>query len=316
MQLLADRGPLQVSATAFIKSIVIEATPVITTISAGTTIIRPDEVIKQPAITTTPEEFQKPDDFIIDKQCPIGTSLVDGKCTSQTLQEQPITIQFAVILLLLLLAIGLLLAVSVRRRLRKEIVSSQLLFETKDELIRPPPIPEALPPSIKLPELVEEKSELIELLQTLQTQEAIQKKLHLLDSKLLEHVKEEAQIRENLTILLQLVEIRVHLVEPLSPQQLKALPAPRRTYKKKRKVLSEEHKIKIAAARRGKIQTEETKQKIAESRTGRKMSESTKQRISKSKKTRKNEADGKKAELDESIRRYNIISDEEYSDET
>ena len=149
----------------------------------------------------------------------------------------------------------------------------------------------------------------------MQTQEAIQKKLHLLDSKLLEHVKEEAQIRENLTILLQLVEIRVHLVEPLSPQQLKALPAPRRTYKKKRKVLSDEHKIKIAAARRGKIQTEETKQKIAESRTGRKMSESTKQRISKSKKTRKNEAMKKKVELDESIRRYNVISDEEYSDE-
>ena len=46
VQLLADRGPLQVSATAFIKSIVIEAAPVITTISAGTTIIRPDEDVK------------------------------------------------------------------------------------------------------------------------------------------------------------------------------------------------------------------------------------------------------------------------------
>ena len=80
--------------------------------------------------------------------------------------------------------------------------------------------------------------------------------------------------------------------------------------------MSDEHKAKIAAARRGKIQTEETKQKIAESRTGRKMSESTKQRISKSKKTKKNEAGEKKVELDESIRRYNIISDEEYSDET
>ena len=55
--------------------------------------------------------------------------------------------------------------------------------------------------------------------------------------------------------------------------------------------------------------------KIAESRTGRKMSESTKQRISKSKKTRKNEAMKKKVELDESISRYNVISDEEYSDE-
>ena len=46
------------------------------------------------------------------------------------------------------------------------------------------------------------------------------------------------------------------------------------------------------------------------------MSESTKQRISKSKKTRKNKTDMKKLELDESIKRYNVISDEEYSDET
>ena len=171
----------------------------------------------------------------------------------------------------------------------------------------------ATPPSIKIPELVEEESALIKLLQTLQTQEIIQKKLHLLESQLLEHIEEDIKIRERLITLLQLVEIRVHLVEPLSPQQLKALPAPKRTYKKKRKVLSEEHKIKIAAARRGKTQTEETKQKIAESKTGRKMSESTKQRISKSK---KNKAGDKKTELDESIRRYNIISDEEYSDET
>ena len=59
-----------------------------------------------------------------------------------------------------------------------------------------------------------------------------------------------------------------------------------------------------------------TKQKIAESRTGRKMSESTKQRISKSKKIRKGKNAEKKAELDELVRRYNIVSDEEYSDET
>ena len=80
--------------------------------------------------------------------------------------------------------------------------------------------------------------------------------------------------------------------------------------------MSDEHKAKIAAARMGKKQSEETKQKIAESRTGRKMSESTKQRISKSKKTRKDKKDGEKVELDELIKRYNIISDEEYSDET
>ena len=349
VQLLADRGPLQVSAIAFVKSIVIEAIPVITTISAGTETIRPNEYMEPPVIITAPEEFQKPDDFITDKQCPLGMSLVDGKCAPQTLQEQPLTMQFAVILLLVLLAVGLLLAIGLRKRIRKEIVSSQLLFESEDELIRSPSIPETLPPSVRLPELVEEKSELAKLLQTLHTQEAIQKELHLLETQLLEHVKEEAQIRERLTTLLQLVEIRIHLVEPLSLQQLKALPAPRRTYKKKRKVLSQEHKIKIAAARRGKTQTEETKQKIAgtrrgrkmseehkakiaaarrgktqteetkqkiaESRRGRMMSESTKQRISKSKKTRKNRVNKKNAERDELIKRYNIVSEKEYSDE-
>ena len=144
----------------------------------------------------------------------------------------------------------------------------------------------------------------------------------MLDSQLLEHVKDEVEIREKLTILIKLVEIRVNLVEPLSLQQLKALPQPKRTYKKKRKVLtvehkakiaaarrgkkqteitkqkiviaktgrkmSDEHKAKIAAARRGKKQTQETKQKIADSRIGKKMLESTKKKISKSRKTGKN----------------------------
>ena len=45
------------------------------------------------------------------------------------------------------------------------------------------------------------------------------------------------------------------------------------------------------------------------------MSHTTKQRISKSKKARKNIANEKSVELDELIRRYNIVSDEEYSDE-
>ena len=62
-------------------------------------------------------------------------------------------------------------------------------------------------------------------------------------------------------------------------------------------------------------QTQETKQKIAESRTGKKMSESTKQKISKTKIVRKSRIDVKRDELDELVRRYNIISDEEYSDE-
>ena len=315
VQLLTDSGPLQVSAAAFVGPIVIEATPVITTISAGTETILPEGELTPPLITTTPDDFQKPDKFITDKQCPLGTSLVNGKCTPQTLQEQPLPVQLFVILFLVLLTAGLLLA-GLRISKRKAIVSSQLLLETEDELIRKPSTPDVLPPSIRLPELVEEESDLIKLLQTLHEQEVIQEKLHLLESQLLEYTKEETEIRKRLAILLQLVEIRVHLVQPLLPQQLKPLPAPRRTYKKKRKVLSDEHKAKIAVARIGKRQTEETKQKIAESRTGRKMSESTKQRISKSKKTRKDRDDEKRAKLDELIKRYNIVSDEEYSDET
>jgi len=352
-QLLVESGPLQISAKAYEGPIVIEATPVLTAISAGSVIIQPKEerpgvITIAPKTITPPDEFQKPDEFITEKQCPIGTSLINGKCVQQTLQEQPLPIQFAVILLLVLLAIGLLLVISLRRRKRVEIVASQLLVKREEELIRPTPIPYTLPPSIVPPKLVEEESNLINLLQVLRAQEVIQKKLHLLETKLLEHVNEEVQIRERLTILLQIVEIRVHLIHPLLPQ-LKPLPAPRRTYKKKRKVLSDEHKAKIATARRGKRlaqetklkiaesrtgrkmsdehkakiaasrkgkkQTEETKLKIAESRTGRKMSESTKQRISKSKKVRKDSVNEKSVELDELIRRYNIVSDEEYSDE-
>ena len=252
-------------------------------------------------------------------------NLIDGKCTPQTLQEQPLTVQFAVILLLVLLAIGIFLTVEMRKRKARKIVSSQLVFETEEEVIRPPSITKPEPSVIIPQKLDQEKSDLIELLEILRTQEVIQKKLQTLESQLLEHVKEEAEIRERLTVLIKLVEIRANLIEPLSLQQLKALPRPKRTYKKKQKVLtvehkakiaaarrgkkqteitkqkiviaktgrkmSEEHKAKIAAARRGKKQTEETKQKIAESRIGKKMSESTKQKISKTRKAGKNKED-------------------------
>ena len=358
-QLLVDSGPLQISAKAYEGPIVIEATPVLAAISAGTIMIKPEEerpgtitiapkVITPPKIITPPDEFQKPDGFITEKQCPLGTGLVDGKCVPGTLQEQPLPIQFAVILLLVLLAIGLLLAVRLRTRVRREIVAIHLVVEREKELIKPSSMPDAFTSPIRPPRLVEEESNLIKLLQVLHTQEVIQKELHLLETQLLEHVNEEAEIRKRLSILLQLIEIMIHLIHPLLPQ-LKPLPAPKRTYKKKRKVLSvehktkiavarkgkkqteetklkiaesstgrkmsDEHKAKIASARRGKKQTEETRLKIAESSTGRKMSESTKQRISKSKKMQKNKVDEKSAELDELIRRYNIVSDEEYSDE-
>ncbi len=317
--LFSDSGPLQVTATAFVKSLVIEATPLVATISAGTGTIKFDKTDELPVITTSPttttpsEDFQKPDDFISDKQCPLGTSIIDGKCTPQTLQEQPLPIQFAVILLLVLLAIGLTLAIKFRKRIERKIVSGQLLFEREVETIRPPTIAKPEPQTVIPEQLEQEKPVLIELLESLQRQEEIQKKLHLLDSQLLENVKEEAEIRERLTVLIKLVEIRINLIEPLSLQQLKALPQPKRTYKKKRKVLTVEHKAKIAAARRGKKQTEITKQKIVLSKTGRKMSdehkakiaaarrgkkqtEETKQKIARSKK-----AESKKEEYSDGI---------------
>jgi len=334
--LFSDSGPLQVTATAFVKSLVIEATPLVATISAGTGTIKFDETDELPIITTSPtittpfEKFQKPDDFISEKQCPLGTSIIDGKCTPQTLQEQPLPIQFAVILLLVLLAIGLTLAIKFRKRIERKIISGQLLFERELETIRQPTIRKPETQTIIPEQLEQEKPVLIELFEALQRQEIIQKKLHLLDSQLLENVNEEAEIRERLTILIKLVEIRVNLVEPLSLQQLKALPQPKRTYKKKKKILtvehkakiaaarrgkkqteitkqkivlsktgrkmSDEHKAKIAAARRGKKQTEKTKMKIAESRMGKKMSEATKQKISRSKKS-----DSKKEEFSDEI---------------
>ena len=291
--LLIDNGPLQVSATAFVKSLVIEASPLVATVSAGTATIKQEEkppvMITPPPIIPPPQDFQKPDDFITDVQCPLGTDLVDGKCITQTLQEQPIPVQFAIILLLVLLTIGLVLTVEMRRRKARKIISSELVYETEEEVIKPPIRTEPEPPIIIPQELDQEKHDLIELLQLLEIQEAIQKKLQTLESQLLENVREEAAIRERLTILIKLVEIRINLVEPLSLQQLKALPRPKRTYKKKKKVLTVEHKAKIAAARRGKKQSEITKQKIAESRIGKKMSESTKQKISKSRKTEKKE---------------------------
>ena len=328
--LLANSGPIQVSATAFVKSLVIESTPLVATISAGTTTIKPEEdVIRQPVITSPSKDFQKPDDFITDAQCPFGTNLIGGKCVQQTFQEQPLPIQFGVILLLVMLAIGLTLTIEIRRRKARKIVSSQLVFETKEDVIRQPVIPKSEPPIIISQELEPEKAVLIQLLKTLQTQEEIQKKIHLLESQLLEHVNEEVKVREKLTTLIKLVEIRLNLVEPLLAQQLKALPRPKRTYKKKRKVLTvehkakiaaarrgkkqteitkqkiviaktgrkmfDEHKAKIAAARRGKKQTEITKQKISDSRIGKRMSESTKRKISKSRKTVKN----KEVQLDE-----------------
>ena len=320
-QLFSDGGPLQVSATAYSGPVVIEAIPVVATISAGNARIVPQEegqtpkIIKPSESIKQSEEFQKPDDFISEKQCPIGTNLVDGKCVIQTLQDQPLVLQFTVILLLLLLTVGLLLAIGIRRRKEKQIVASQLLFETKDEVIKPPRVIEEQPSEIRLQKIIEEESNLVKILESLQTQEKIQKQLHLLETQLLEHVTEEAEIRKRLAILLQIVEIRIKLVHPLLPQ-LKSLPVPKRTYKKKRKVLSVEHKAKIAAARKGKKQTQETKQKIAESRTGKKMSESTKQKISKAKKVQKSRSDAKTDELDELIRRYNVIADEEYSNES
>ena len=120
--------------------------------------------------------------------------MVNRKCITQTLQEQPIPVQFAIILLLVLLTIGLVLTVEMRRRKARKIISSELVYETEEEVIKPPIRTEPEPPIIIPQELDQEKHDLIELLQLLEIQEAIQKKLQTLESQLLENVREEAVI--------------------------------------------------------------------------------------------------------------------------
>jgi len=380
--LIADSGLLNVSAVAYSGHLEIIASSINTSISGCSGIISEESgsQIIIPSITTSEKQFQKPDNFITKQQCPIGTVFSDGTCSVETIQDQPIVTQFAIILLLVLFSLFLsLFAVGWRQRKRKEIIQSQLLFETEEELEKETQTTKIELPKFVFPELKEKESN-FEKLQRAHREEQIQNKLRLLESQLDDYTSEEIQIRKNLLALLKsqlddytseeiqirknlsvlLVLSRLSLVSvhlPFLPKPLKALPAPikikrvmstehkakiasarlgrKQSEETKQKiaksrigrVMSTEHKAKIASARLGRKQSEETKQKIASARLGRKQSEETKQKIAKSRigiKKKSNvvkssekrkfttkELEDKQKELDELIRRYDILGDDD-----
>ena len=141
--LYTDRGALQVSASALTGSFFLKATPFVTTIMP----CLPEQIPEQeqpglgPGQQPEQEEFPKPDAFITQIQCPVGTTLVDGEC---------VPIQIATILLLVILFVGLALVLPIWKMLRRR---AKLLEEV--EVIRPPTeeyVPEVLqkPPELRL----------------------------------------------------------------------------------------------------------------------------------------------------------------------
>ncbi len=337
--LSTDRGALQVSATAFTGSFVLRATPFITTIMqcGQQPELEPEptepvlesvlESILEPA---EQEQFQKPDAFITQTQCPIGTTLVDGECV-------PIRVSIIILLIILLVGLAMLLPGLKILRRRAELleqleITRRPVEEIPEELQKPPRI-EIPEPEIEIPEPEIEIDDIEQLVNSLQEQTIIQEQIRRMKLQLLELTQEKRTIQRNLTALLEQVyqEVRPKVL-PQLPEQLLALPAPKRKYTKKKRTLTDEHKAKIAAAKRGRKLTPQTKEKISTVKKGRKMSDEhkakiaaahtgikhtsqTKQKMSESKKQNKLDQKKKKAKLDDLKRRYDILSQGE-NDET
>ena len=248
--LYTDRGSLQVAASAADRygQIALKANPLVTTLMACAPELVPEQ--EQPE----QEEFPKPDAFITPTECPVGTTLVDGEC---------IPIQIGVILLLVILFVGLALVLPIWKILRRR---AELLEQV--EVIRPPTeeyVPEVLQkppeieipePEIEIPEPEIEIDEIVQLINSLQEQTIIQKHIRRMQSQILELTQEERTIQRNLTTILEQVYQEVKpkaspKIPPQLPLQLLALPAPKRKYTKKKRTLTDEHKAKIAAAKRG-----------------------------------------------------------------
>jgi hypothetical protein len=298
------------------------------------------------------EEFQKPDAFITQIQCSVGTTLVDGEC---------IPVQIGVILLLVILFVGLALALPIWKILRRRAelleqveITRRPVEEYVPEVLRKLPEIEIPEPEIETPEPEIEIEDIVQLINSLQEQTIIQDHIHRMQSQLLELTQEERTVQRNLTTILEQVyqEVRPKVLPKIPPQlplQLLALPAPKRKYTKKKRTLTDEHKAKIAAAKRGHSLTLKTKEKISIVKKGRKMSDEhkakiaaakrgrkmsdehkakiaaahagikhspqTKQKMSESKKQNKLERKKKKSDLDELTRRYDIL-DQGKNDET
>ncbi|RUM79937.1 MAG: hypothetical protein DSZ14_02890 [Candidatus Thioglobus sp.] len=354
--LYTDRGALQVSATAFTGSFVLRATPFITTIMqcGQQPELEPEptepvleSVLESILEPTEQEQFQKPDAFITQIQCPIGTTLVDGECI-------PIRVSIITLLIILLVGLAMLLPGLKILRRRAELleqleITRRPVEEIPEELQKPPRI-EIPEPEIEIPEPEIEIDDIEQLVNSLQEQTIIQERIRRMELQLLELTQEKRTIQRNLTALLEQVyqEVRPKVL-PQLPEQLLALPAPKRKYTKKKRTLTDEHKAKIAAAKRGRKLTPQTKEKISTVKKGRKMSDEhkakiaaakrgrkmsdehkakiaaahtgikhtsqTKQKMSESKKQNKLDQKKKKAKLDDLKRRYDILSQGE-NDET
>ena len=354
--LYTDRGALQVSATAFTGSFVLKATPFLTMIMpcGQQPELEPEptepvleSVLESILEPTEQEQFQKPDAFITQTQCPIGTTLVDGECI-------PIRVSIIILLIILLVGLAMLLPGLKILRRRAELleqleITRRPVEEIPEELQKPPRI-EIPEPEIEIPEPEIEIDDIEQLVNSLQEQTIIQERIRRMELQLLELTQEKRTIQRNLTALLEQVyqEVRPKVL-PQLPEQLLALPAPKRKYTKKKRTLTDEHKAKIAAAKRGRKLTPQTKEKISTVKKGRKMSDEhkakiaaarrgrkmsdehkakiaaahtgikhtsqTKQKMSESKKQNKLDQKKKKAKLDDLKRRYDILSQGE-NDET
>ena len=350
--LYTDRGALQVSATAFTGSFVLKATPFLTMImpcgQQPELEPKPTEPVLESVLEPTEQEqFQKPDAFITQTQCPIGTTLVDGECI-------PIRVSIIILLIILLVGLAMLLPGLKILRRRAELleqleITRRPVEEIPEELQKPPRI-EIPEPEIEIPEPEIEIDDIEQLVNSLQEQTIIQEQIRRMELQLLELTQEKLTIQRNLTVLLEQVyqEVRPKVL-PQLPEQLLALPAPKRKYTKKKRTLTDEHKAKIAAAKRGRKLTPQTKEKISTVKKGRKMSDEhkakiaaakrgrkmsdehkakiaaahtgikhtsqTKQKMSESKKQNKLDQKKKKAKLDDLKRRYDILSQGE-NDET
>ena len=360
--LYTDRGALQVSAIANsgtgTGSFVLKATPFLTMIMpcGQQPELEPElepepiEPVLESVLGLEPteqEQFQKPDAFITQTQCPIGTTLVDGEC---------IPIRVSIIILLVVLLAGLVLLLPGLKILRRRAelleqleITRRPVEEIPEELQKPPRI-EIPEPEIEIPEPEIEIDDIEQLVNSLQEQTIIQEQIRRMKLQLLELTQEKLTIQRNLTVLLEQVyqEVRPKVL-PQLPEQLLALPAPKRKYTKKKRTLTDEHKAKIAAAKRGRKLTPQTKEKISTVKKGRKMSDEhkakiaaakrgrkmsdehkakiaaahtgikhtsqTKQKMSESKKQNKLDQKKKKAELDDLKRRYDILGQGE-NDET
>ena len=198
--LFTDRGALQVSATAYTGPFVLRATPFITMImpcgqqpELEPKPTEPTEPVLESVLEPTEQEqFQKPDAFITQIQCPIGTTLVDGECI-------PIRVSIIILLIILLVGLAMLLPGLKILRRRAELleqleITRRPVEEIPEELQKPPRI-EIPEPEIEIPEPEIEIDDIVQLVNSLQEQTIIQEQIRRMELQLLELTQEKRTIQ-------------------------------------------------------------------------------------------------------------------------